>query len=407
MTETSTTDVGTAARATIWLAIFGALILLVSVGARQSYGLFLTPLSDKLGLGRESFSLAIAFANLVWGIAAPFTGRLSDRYGPFWILIGGALLFALGFAGLALSQTQNDLVFCGVLMGLGLGATGFTVVIGTVGRMAPPQLRDKAITIASVGSAVGLFLTIPFVGKLLTATQLETALYIMAGLILIIVLLTLPFAQLSTQPAGGTAATGGMMYLRHSLTNRNYLFLMMGFFVCGFHIAFTAVHLPAFLQDATGETGPGTMALLLIGLGNVFGTFTAGMLGDRFPKRNVLSLIYLFRGFLFLGFLLLPFQPTVIYALSFMMGLLWLGTIPLTSGLVAELYGVKWLSMLFGVVFLSHQVGSFFGSWLGGVVFDMTSSYDLMWMIAAALAFTSAVLHLPIQATLQLDDAAA
>ena len=408
------------ARGAMALALLGALILLISVGARQSYGLFLTPLTEKLALGRESFSFAVALANLIWGMAAPFTGRLADRHGPFWVLLIGAVVFALGFAGLAIASNAWDLIFSGLLMGLGLGATGFTVVIGTVGRVAPPHLRDKAITITSVGSALGLFLTIPFVGRLLSHTDLATALYIMAGCICCVTLLSLPFARLA-KPAtrsanngiandgagkGGRNGGSGMNYLRHSLTNRHYLFLMLGFLVCGFHIAFTAVHLPAFLEDATGSTAPGTTALLLIGLGNVIGTFAAGTLGARFSKVNVLSLIYFARGVLFLCFWLLPFEAHVIYVLSFLMGLLWLGTVPLTSGLVAELYGVKWLSMLFGVVFFSHQVGSFFGSWLGGVVFDLTHSYDLMWMIAAGLALASGLLHLPIEAKLQYEEQA-
>jgi len=179
--------------------------------------------------------------------------------------------------------------------------------------------------------------------------------------------------------------------------------LMAGFFVCGFHIAFTAVHLPAFLEDATGGPWLGTMALFLIGLGNVFGTFSAGMLGDRYSKTRLLSLIYFMRGIVFIGFFVLPLSPLMVYVLSFAMGLLWLGTVPLTSGLVAQLYGPKWLSMLFGIVFLSHQVGSFFGAWLGGLVFDQTSSYDLMWMGAAVLALLSALIHLPIEEKLQFS----
>lgn len=395
------------------IALTGALILLISVGARQSYGLFLSPLSDKLQTGRESFSLAIAFANLLWGLAAPLTGRLADRYGALPVLIPGTLLFALGFAGLALSGNSTDLVICGFTMGLGLGATGFTVIIGTVGRVAPTEYRDKAITIASLGSAIGMFLTIPFVSLLLSRLNIDGALYAVSGMILLILCLAFPFQWLATQlaqkPEGQDVlpcqGLSGADYLKHSLCNRNYLFLMAGFFVCGFHIAFTAVHLPAFLEDATGKAGPGTTALFLIGLGNVFGTFIAGTLGSYYSKTRVLSLIYMARGVLFLCFLLLPFHTGVIYFLSFLMGLLWLGTIPLTSGLVAELYGVRWLSMLFGVVFLSHQVGAFFGSWIGGVVFDASRSYDLMWIITAGLAFGSAFLHMPIEARLQLSPA--
>ncbi len=384
-------------------ALLGATILLISVGARQSYGLFLTPLSEKLHLGRESFSFAVALANLIWGLAAPFTGRLTDKYGPFWVLLAGTLCFAGGFVGLGLAETSSHLILCGILMGLGLGATGFTVVIGTVGRIAGPDYRDKMITLASVGSALGLCLAIPFAGWLLSIQNLEQAIFSIACVIMLILVLTVPFSKLSKTETNIAAHDDGMDYIRHGMSNRNYLMLMAGFFVCGFHIAFTAVHLPAFLEDATGGPWLGTMALFLIGLGNVFGTFSAGMLGDRYSKTRLLSLIYFLRSIIFIGFFVLPLTPLMVYVLSFVMGLLWLGTVPLTSGLVAQLYGPKWLSMLFGIVFLSHQVGSFFGAWLGGLVFDQNSSYDLMWMGAAVLALLSALVHLPIEEKLQFS----
>lgn len=387
-------------------ALCGALILLISFGVRQSYGLFLTPLSEKLDLGRESFSLAVALANLFWGLAAPFTGRLADKYGPLWILLVGTIFFAGGFWGLGIATSKTDLVICGVLMGLGLGATGVTVVIGTVARVAGEQLRDKMITIASVGSAIGLCVAIPFVGWLLGVQSLDHSLFVMAIIIGLIGLLAWPMAKLSGRPGQADGPNDGMVYVQHGLSNRNFLLLMAGFFVCGFHIAFTAVHLPAYLEDATGTATLGTYALMLIGLGNIFGTLLAGMLGEHYSKAKLLSVLYFLRGMLFLGFLLLPISASSIYILSFLMGLLWLGTIPLTSGLVAEFYGAKWLSMLFGLVFLAHQVGAFFGSWLGGIVFDINQSYDLMWIGAALLAFASALLHLPIEEKSQFDSAA-
>ncbi len=386
------------------VALLGAIILLISVGARQSYGLFLTPISTKLDLGRESFSLSIALANLFWGLAAPITGRLSDRYGPFWILIIGSLCFAIGFAGLAIAITKAHLVLCGILMGLGLGATGFTVILGTVGKMAGETYRDKMITLASMGSAFGLFLAIPLTGSLLAGRGLETSLFVIASFIALVGLLAWPFSKLTKTNQITTPPNDSMAYLRHSFSNTNFLLLMIGFFVCGFHIAFTAVHLPAFLEDATGSVSLGSTALMLIGIGNVFGTFSAGLLGDRYGKITILSLIYFLRGFLFLGFLLLPLTTNTVYSLSFLMGVLWLGTVPLTSGLVAQLYGAKWLSMLFGIVFLSHQIGAFFGSWLGGIVFDQTHSYNLMWLGAAVLAFLSALLHVPIKEQYQFQE---
>ena len=386
----------------LMIAVIGAIILLVSVGARQTYGLFLTPISEKLSLGRQSFSLAVALASLVWGLVAPFTGRWADRYGPFWILMIGAFCFAAGFLGLGLAGTETDLIFCGLLMGVGLGATGFTVILGTVGRVAETGQRDFLITIASMGSAVGLFLSIPFAGWLLATFSLADSLYIIAVCLALIGLLAVPFARYTTVQNPPPVIDDGMSYIKHGLSNYNYILLMAGFFVCGFHIAFTAVHLPAFIEDTTGGKTLGTIALFLIGLGNVFGTYFAGRLGERFSKARVLSLIYLLRGVVFLGFLLAPVLPISVYLLSFAMGLLWLGTIPLTSGLVAEFYGTKWLSMMFGLVFLSHQVGSFFGAWLGGLVFDLMSSYQLMWLGSAALAFLSCLLHLPIKAKRQI-----
>lgn len=400
------------------ITLLGALILLISVGARQSFGLFLTPLSEKLALGRESFAFSIALANLFWGVCAPFTGRFADRHGPLWVLVFGAFVFAAGFAGLGFVTGNPGLIICGCLLGVGLGATGFTVVMGVIGRAASEDTRDRALTIASLGSAVGLFLTIPLIGGLMDGPfgklSIETVLLVVAVGVLLIALLAAPFARLANDDAvpsrvsGAVSAAappdGGQDYLRHSLQNRSFLLLMAGFFVCGFHIALTAVHLPAFLEDATGTKGPGVNALMLIGLGNIFGTYLAGRLGALYPKQTILSLLYLARAGIFSGFFLLPPEPMTVYVLSFLMGLSWLGTIPLTSGLVAELYGVKWLSMLFGVVFFAHQLGSFFGSWLGGLVFDLTKAYDLMWLIAALLALASAALHLPIQNKLQMAE---
>ncbi len=282
-------------------------------------------------------------------------------------------------------------------------------MLGTVGRRAPAERRDQLLTMTSVGSAFGLWLAIPFVKTLIDLTTVATSLFILSAIIASIVVLALPFRRKNGAPKTESMApvSDRGLYLKHSLQNRSFVFLLMGFFVCGFHIAFVGVHLPAFLEDKTGDAALGARALAFIGFANVFGTLAAGYLGEKLTKSKTLCLIYFARFFVFLGFWLLPMTLPNIYILSLAMGFLWLGTVPLTSGLVAAIYGTKWLSMLFGVVFFSHQLGAFLGSWLGGRLFDLTQSYDLMWQGAALLALISALLHLPIKEDLAVVESSA
>lgn len=385
-------------RRAFFFALLGGFILLLVMGARQALGLYLEPISTSLSLGRESFAFSVAIANLFWGLGAPFTGSLSDRYGAMPVIMVGALSYAIGLTILAMASNSFEMVIAGVFIGIGLSAAGFTVVLGSIGKLAPSDIRDKVLTFASVGSALGLWLAIPFAKTLIDVTTISISLFILSAVIACIFFLAIPFRSTHIPAGDAQPITDDRYnYLKHSLQNQNYLLLLAGFFICGFHVAFVALHLPAFLEDKTSDASVGATALALIGFANVFGTLAAGYTGEIFGKARTLSGLYFIRFFLYLGFWLLPMTEMNIYILSLLTGFFWLGTVPLTSGLVAALYGTKWLSMMFGIVFLSHQVGAFIGSWMGGRVFDITQSYDLMWITAASLALLSGLLHLPIR----------
>ncbi|MDH3637014.1 MAG: MFS transporter [Gammaproteobacteria bacterium] len=383
------------------LIIVGALVLALGLGVRQTFGLFLYPISVDLGLTRESFGLAIAMQNLIWGIAQPFAGLVADRYGGTRVIVIGGLLFAGGLLLMAGAKVSGDLyISLGMLVGLGLSGTTFAVVLGAVGRAVPAEQRSVALGLVSAGGSLGMFVLVPGTQQLLGELGWVTTLQILA-----VCLLTVPvLAGLLAAPPGATSNAGPVAaplstQLRQARSHSGYWLLNFGFLVCGFHVTFVATHFPSYLTDHGITPGVSATALALIGFFNIVGTYGFGLLGGRYRKKYLLSSLYAARAAVMLMFLLVPLSNTSALAFAVAMGLLWLGTVPLTSGLVAQIFGVRYLSTLFGMVFLSHQLGSFLGAWLGGYMFDMTGSYATVWMISVILGVAAMLLHWPINDT--------
>lgn len=376
----------------------GACILTVGMGIRQSFGIFLEPMSFALALPRDVFALAIAVQNLLWGVVQPISGMVADRFGTARVLAAGGLVYAVGLLVMAGSQSAGMLhLGAGLLVGLGMSATSFAVVLGAVGRAVSPDRRSMALGLASAGGSVGQFLVVPLGQTLIDSVGWSMALAILAALALVIIPLAMP---LSGKANVGSAAAESPQTLREALAeaghHRGFWLLTAGFFVCGFHVAFIATHVAVFAVSCGLPAMIGATSLSLIGLFNIFGTYAAGALGGRYRKKYLLSAIYLLRGIAIVVFFAAPTTATSLLVFSAVMGVLWLGTVPLTSGLVAEVFGPRYVATLFGIVFLGHQVGAFFGAWLGGYLFDRTGSYDLMWIASVALAVLAAVVHWPI-----------
>ena len=383
--------------------IFGSLMVTLSMGIRHGFGLFNLPITSANGWGRETYALAIALQNLVWGFAQPVAGALADRYGPFKIMVIGGFLYGLGLIGMAL--TSDPFLFNlagGLAIGIGLAATTYSVVYGILGRNVSPEKRVWAMGITAAAGSFGQFLMMPLEQGLISNFGANEAL-IYLGL-LASLMIPLAFCLRET---GFTANQAGDQTIRQALSeamgNRNFRFLMMGYFVCGFQVVFITLHLAPYLKDMSlkypeinGAT-VATTALALIGLFNVIGTYYAGVLGQRFPKRFLLSGIYITRSVAITLFLLFPLSATTTYVFAAVMGVLWLSTIPLTNAIVAQIFGVKYLTMLSGVVFFSHQLGSFCGAYFGGYLYDLTGSYQIVWGIAIALGAFACLINLPIR----------
>ena len=375
----------------------------LSMGIRHGFGLFNLPITSANGWGRETYALAIALQNLVWGFAQPVAGALADRYGPFKIMVIGGFLYGLGLIGMAL--TSDPFLFNlagGLAIGIGLAATTYSVVYGILGRNVSPEKRVWAMGITAAAGSFGQFLMMPLEQGLISNFGANEAL-IYLGL-LASLMIPLAFCLRET---GFTANQAGDQTIRQALSeamgNRNFRFLMMGYFVCGFQVVFITLHLAPYLKDMSlkypeinGAT-VATTALALIGLFNVIGTYYAGVLGQRFPKRFLLSGIYITRSVAITLFLLFPLSATTTYVFAAVMGVLWLSTIPLTNAIVAQIFGVKYLTMLSGVVFFSHQLGSFCGAYFGGYLYDLTGSYQIVWGIAIALGVFACLINLPIR----------
>lgn len=377
------------------LVLCAGVIMAIAVGFRQGLGLYLPHMSAGFGGGRETFALSMGLMNLFWGLAAPFAGAVADRYGPGRVAAAGGLAYAGGLL-LMMRGGAEDLLVGGVLIGIGLSGGGFTVLLGAVARAAPESRRSTALGLASMGGSLGQFLALPYVHLLIDGSGPELSLAILAASALLIVPLALGVSGRPAEAGGTTTQTMGAA-LGEAVASRDFWLLNTAFFVCGFHLAFVGIHLPAYLGDAGFEPWLGAAALTVIGFANIVGSFVCGALGGRYRKKNVLSALYLIRAAVFAGILILPTTPATILILSALLGLTWLGTVPLTSGLVGTLFGTRYMSMVFGMVFIGHQVGGFLGAWLGGVAYDAFRSYDVMWTLSVALGVASAILHWPIR----------
>jgi predicted MFS family arabinose efflux permease len=382
-----------------WIVIAcAAFIVTLAMGIRQAFGLFMPQMSVSLGIGRESFGLAIAISNLVFGLAQPFAGALGDRYGAGRVVLGGTILYVAGLVGAAWvgSALGLHLTF-GFLIGVALAGTTFVTVLGAVGRVVPAERRGLAFGIVTAGGSLGQFLVVPAAQMLLSDLGYRLALIVLAGLVALCAVLAIGVAgrPLVKAEEGPRLSLG--QALAEAAGHRSYWLLNAGFFVCGFHIAFIATHFPAYLNDRGLGLGIGATALALVGLFNIFGSYAFGLSGDFWRKHYVLSGLYAARGVVIAAFLLLPLTPFTALAFAASMGFLWLGTVPLTSGLVGQMFGVRYLSTLYGIVFLSHQVGSFFGAWAAGYAYDRTGSYDAAWAASIILALFAALIHLPIR----------
>lgn len=378
----------------------GSLILILSFGVRSSFGLFLTPISGELGWGREVFAFALALQTLLSGALQPFAGAIADRYGAGKVIATSAALYGLGLYVMAHSASPTGMTIgAGVILGIALTGTGFPIVLSVVGQRSSPQRRSLFLGIVSSGGSAGQLLVVPWGQSLITSYGWQAALIVFAACSIAVTPLAVLLSGRAAQPTSTSAGVGPSLgqAVRTAAATPGFWFLTAGFFVCGFHVAFIAAHLPAFIVDSGLAASLGATAIALIGLGNLVGASAWGALGGRFPKRYALSTLYFARAILFVGFLTVPVTQVSVVTFAVLMGLLWLGTVPLTSGLVAELFGVQYMATLFGFVFFSHQVGGFLGAWLGGYVFDATGSYDQVWWAAVALGLLSALLHIPIR----------
>ncbi|MFB4370498.1 MULTISPECIES: MFS transporter [unclassified Pseudomonas] len=383
-------------RTSVWIMLGASLILALSLGIRHGFGLFLSPMSAEFGWGRGVFAFAIALQNLIWGIAQPFTGALADRFGAQRAIIVGGVLYAAGLVLMGLADSPLSLsLSAGLLIGIGLSGTSFSVILGVVGRAVPVEKRSMAMGVAAAAGSFGQFAMLPGTLGLIGWLGWSAALIALGMMVALIVPLALMVRD-RPQVSQGPQQTLGEA-LREACSHSGFWLLALGFFVCGFQVVFIGVHLPAYLVDQHLPAIVGTTVLALVGLFNVFGTYIAGWLGGRRSKPRLLSALYLARGVVITLFISVPLSVWTAYAFGIAMGLLWLSTVPLTNGTVATLFGVRNLSMLGGIVFLFHQLGSFMGGWLGGYLYDHTGSYDLVWQISILLSVLAAALNWPVR----------
>ncbi|PAA08305.1 MFS transporter [Pseudomonas fragi] len=379
-----------------WVLLGSALILALSLGVRHGFGLFLPPMSAQFGWGREVFAFAIALQNLIWGLAQPFTGALADRFGAAKVVIVGGVLYAVGLLLMGLSDSPLSLsLSAGLLIGIGLSGTSFSVILGVVGRALPAEKRSMGMGIASAAGSFGQFAMLPGTLGLIGWLGWSTALLVLGLLVALIVPLV---SMLKDRPLPSLGADQTLKQALHeACSHSGFWLLAFGFFVCGFQVVFIGIHLPAYLVDQHLPATVGTTVLALIGLFNIFGTYTAGWLGGRMSKPRLLTGLYLARAVVIVVFLWAPVTQFSAYLFGMAMGFLWLSTVPLTNGTVATMFGVRNLSMLGGIVFLFHQLGAFLGGWLGGVVYDQTGSYDLIWQVSILLSLLAAALNWPVR----------
>ena len=381
------------------ILICGAAIVTLSMGTRHAFGLWLQPVTQAQGWTRETFALAIAVQNLTWGLAGIFSGMVADKFGAVRVVIVGGLLYALGLAGMAFSTTPLMFTLTtGVLLGVAQAGTTYAVIYGVIGRNVSADKRSWAMGVAAAAGSFGQFLMVPTSGQFILTLGWQNALLALAAMAMLII----PLAWGLREPGFAAGATAMreltiVQALREAFKYPSFQLLMAGYFVCGFQVVFIGVHMPSYLRDKGLSPQVASYALALIGLFNVFGTYAAGMLGQRMQKKNILSFIYFARSLAISVFLIEPLTPASVYIFSSVMGLLWLSTVPPTNAVVAQIFGVAHLSMLGGFVFFSHQIGSFMGVWLGGLLYDRTGSYDVVWYIAIALGIFAGLINMPVK----------
>jgi len=376
--------------------ICGGLVLTLSMGVRHGFGLFLQPMSADLHWGRETFALAMAVQNLMWGLMQPVSGMLADRFGTAKIVLAGTVLYVLGLVTMAHATTPAALVLsCGLLIGTGLSGLTFSVISGVLGRAYPPEKRSMALGISAAAGSFGQFALLPLTQVFISQIGWYGALLALGGVAALMGPLAVALAEKRAVATHAFQQSAGEA-MREALGHRGYMLLTIGFFVCGFQVVFVGVHLPAYLADKGLAPHVAVTALMLIGLFNIIGTYATGWLGARMPRRYILSAIYFSRSVVIALFLWTPISAVSVYLFAMALGLLWLSTVPPTNSIVATIFGVRYLAMLSGVTFFSHQIGSFLGAWLGGRLYDSTGSYDIVWWIAIALGIAAGLINLPI-----------
>jgi MFS family permease len=391
---------GSAWRTPAVILAAGVLVLILAFGIRTSFGIFMVPISGDLGWGREIFGFALALQNLMWGISQPFAGAIADRWGSGRVIAACGALYAAGVLVMAGAATPLGMtVGAGIVVGVALSGTSFPVILAVIGRAVPEEKRSLYLGLGAAGGSSGQLLMVPAAQGLLLTMDWAMALVWLAAMSVVMVPLAAALVSDPRRMDGINEAARQQTIgeaVQEAGGHRGYWLLNAGFFVCGFHVMFIASHLPAFVVDRGLAPALGALALTLVGLANMIGSYLSGVLGGRYSKRYLLSFIYFARAAAFLVFILVPVTQVSVIVFSFVLGLLWLSTVPLTSGLVAQIFGPRYMATLFGIVFFSHQVGSFLGAWLGGYVYDLTGSYDVVWWLSVALGVFSGLIHWPI-----------
>ena len=371
----------------------GGMAMTLALGARQSFGLYVQPITVDLGMARQTFAFALAAQNLVYGIAQPFAGMLADKIGAGKVMLGGTLFYVLGLVLMSMSTTGAEFTFsAGLLIGTAVSCMSFPIVFGAVARAYPPEKRMVAFGVAGSAGSFGQFVMLPYSQVLINAIGWQQSLLVIAATIALV----MPLSVVLAEDRPPVAQQSLSQAVKEALGHRGYLLLISGYWVCGFQLMFIAVHIPAFLIDRGMSPAVGMTALALIGLFNIFGSYAWGWLGARYRKKRMLSLLYFLRALNIAAFVAFPITSTSVYIFAAVIGFLWLGTVPITSGLIAQIFGIRYLSTLSGVTFMSHQIGSFSGVLLGGYFFDATGSYNLMWLITIGAGVFAAIVNWPI-----------
>lgn len=383
------------------ILVCGAAIVTLSMGIRHGFGLWLQPITQAQGWTRETFAFAIAIQNLSWGILGIFAGMIADRFGAFRVIIGGAVLYGLGLVGMALSPTGFVFTLtAGVLIGAAQAGTTYAVIYGVIGRNIPAEKRSWAMGVAAAAGSFGQFLMVPIEGFLITRFGWQEALLILGAAALLMIPLAIGLRENKVPGAAPVKREQTILQaFKEAFKYPSFQLLMAGYFVCGFQVVFIGVHMPSYLKDKSLPPEVASYALALIGLFNVFGTYGAGALGQKFAKKNILAGIYFSRAVVISLFIAAPLSPMSVYLFAAVMGVLWLSTVPPTNAAVAQIFGIQHLSMLSGFIFFSHQIGSFMGVWLGGYMYDRTGSYDLVWYLAIGLGVFAGLVNLPVRET--------